>query len=76
MWNKKEKAMEAKKIEHVEGQSPTSPYNADRELESLPHQSLVQATKVHFGARPNLQSTLLDHHFFLFCLPLHETGVG
>lgn len=78
MWNKKQNAMEGKKIENMEGQSPTtSPgswfYNADTELESLPHQSLVQATKVHFGARPNLKSKLLDHHFFLFCLPLHET---
>ncbi|GLT78047.1 hypothetical protein SLA2020_495940 [Shorea laevis] len=34
-------------------------YAADRELESLPHQSLVQATKVHFGARPDLKKILL-----------------
>ncbi|RWR80914.1 ferric reduction oxidase 2-like protein [Cinnamomum micranthum f. kanehirae] len=65
MWNKKQNAMEGKKIENMEGQSPTtSPgswfYNADTELESLPHQSLVQATKVHFGARPNLKKMLLE----------------
>ncbi|KAF2315583.1 hypothetical protein GH714_040092 [Hevea brasiliensis] len=38
--------------------SPGSgPYGADTELESLPHQSLVQATKVHFGARPDSTET-------------------
>lgn len=32
-------------------------YTADRELEeSLPNQCLVQATKFHFGERPNLNS--------------------
>ncbi|KAK4770287.1 hypothetical protein SAY87_030819 [Trapa incisa] len=30
------------------------------ELESLPHQSLVQATKVHYGARPDLKKILFD----------------
>ncbi|KAG2725697.1 hypothetical protein I3760_01G078100 [Carya illinoinensis] len=33
---------------------------ADMELESLPHQSLVQATNVHFGARPDLKKVLLE----------------
>ncbi|XP_057988730.1 ferric reduction oxidase 4 isoform X2 [Hevea brasiliensis] len=41
--------------------SPGSgPYGADTELESLPHQSLVQATKVHFGARPDLNRILSE----------------
>lgn len=31
------------------------------ELESLPHQSLVHATKVHYGARPDLKSKLNNH---------------
>ncbi|KAK4770285.1 hypothetical protein SAY87_030817 [Trapa incisa] len=30
------------------------------ELESLPHKSLVQATKVHYGARPDLNRVLSD----------------
>jgi hypothetical protein len=46
---------------NVEISTPTrSPgswiYGSERELESLPHQSLVQATNVHFGARPDLKS--------------------
>lgn len=61
IWNKKQNAKEAKQIQNLEGSSPTvSPssmiYNADRELESLPYQSLVQATNVHYGTRPDLKS--------------------
>ncbi|KAK4384947.1 Ferric reduction oxidase 5 [Sesamum angolense] len=33
---------------------------SDRELESLPTQSLVQSTNVHFGARPDLKRILFD----------------
>jgi len=60
LWNK-QNAKEANQIQNVEGSSPTvSPssmiYNADRELESLPYQSLVQATNVHYGTRPDLKS--------------------
>ncbi|XP_077247410.1 ferric reduction oxidase 2-like isoform X1 [Tasmannia lanceolata] len=65
LWNKKQNAMEGKQIGNMEVATPTaSPgswfYNADRELESLPHQSLIQATKVHFGARPDLKKMLLE----------------
>ncbi|XP_058105641.1 ferric reduction oxidase 2-like [Magnolia sinica] len=65
LWNKKQNAMEGKQIENTEAVTPTtSPgswfYNEDRELESLNHQSLVQATKVHFGARPHLRKMLLE----------------
>lgn len=61
LLNKKHNAKEAKQIQNLEGSSPTvSPnsliYNADRELESLPYQSLVQATNVHYGVRPDLRS--------------------
>lgn len=60
LWNKKRNAMEAKQIGNVEGPTPTtSPgswYNADRELESLPHQSLAEAISVHYGKRPDLKS--------------------
>lgn len=61
LWNKRINAKEAKQIKHLDGLSPVhSPdsgfYNAERELESLPHQSLVQATNLHFGERPDLKS--------------------
>ncbi|CAL0315055.1 unnamed protein product [Lupinus luteus] len=35
-------------------------YNADRELESLPCQSLIQATNVHYGVRPDLRRLLFE----------------
>ncbi|KAJ6738473.1 putative proteinDPH OXIDASE [Salix koriyanagi] len=62
---KKENAIEGKQIQNLEVPTPAaSPgswlRDADRELESLPHQSLAQATKVHFGARPDLKRILLD----------------
>lgn len=61
LWNKKQNAKEATQIQHMEGSTPAgSPnswfYNADRELESLPRQSLIQATNVHYGKRPELKS--------------------
>lgn len=62
LWHKKQATMEGKQIQNQEVPTPVaSPGswlcgNADRELESLPHWSLVQATKVHFGARPDLKS--------------------
>lgn len=61
VWNKKANAMDTKQIQNMEGASPVaSPnswfYNADRELESLPQQSLVQSTNVHYGERPDLKS--------------------
>lgn len=61
IWWKRQNALESKQIMDVEvpTRSPGSwIYGSERELESLPHQSLVQATKVHFGARPNLKSKL------------------
>ncbi|XP_040994633.1 ferric reduction oxidase 4-like isoform X1 [Juglans microcarpa x Juglans regia] len=62
---KKQNARERKQIQNSDVPTPTnSPgswFNvADRELESLPHQSLVQATNVHFGARPDLKKVLLE----------------
>ncbi|XP_068653680.1 ferric reduction oxidase 2-like [Aristolochia californica] len=66
LWNKKRSAMEAKQIQNMEGITPTaSPgswfYNGERELESLPHQSLRQSVKVHFGERPDLKKILLEY---------------
>ncbi|XP_061341310.1 ferric reduction oxidase 2-like isoform X1 [Gastrolobium bilobum] len=65
LWNKKQNAKDANQIQNLEGSppavSPSMIYNnADRELESLPYQSLVQATNVHFGARPDLRRLLLE----------------
>lgn len=60
MWQKRENEIEGKQIQNVE--IPTNPTNSpaatlcERELESLPHHSILQATKVHYGARPDLKS--------------------
>ncbi|KAJ4953674.1 hypothetical protein NE237_030506 [Protea cynaroides] len=66
LWNKKQRVLEVKQIQNEDAPTPkmTSPYslsyNTDRELESFPHQSLVDATKVHYGKRPNLKKILLE----------------
>ncbi|KAL6005496.1 hypothetical protein ACLOJK_006063 [Asimina triloba] len=71
LWNKKRSAMEAvnnkQPVQNTEDGVSVSPnkaspaaswfYSSEQELEGLPQQSLVQATKVHFGARPELKST-------------------
>ncbi|GJZ64970.1 ferric reduction oxidase 2-like protein [Tanacetum coccineum] len=49
----------------MEGATPVnSPnswfYNADRELESVPQQSLLQSTNVHYGERPDLKRMLFE----------------
>ncbi|KAI4347578.1 hypothetical protein L6164_008380 [Bauhinia variegata] len=54
-----------KKEKNMNNPTPvTSPgsvsHNSDRELESLPFQSFIQATKVHYGGRPNLKEILSD----------------
>lgn len=63
--NKKQNGTQAKQIQNVDRSPPLdSPeslnYNSDRELESLPHHSLVQATKVHYNKRPDLEKMLLE----------------
>lgn len=71
-WNEKQQRKEKKQVQNMETATPrASPgswlYNADRELESLSHQSFVEATKVHYGERPNLKSKqLLSNSFLLF----------
>lgn len=78
LWNKKQHTKEMTRIQNTEKPTPiASPaswfYNAERELESLPHQSFVQATRVHYGERPNLKSKLsflssiLLNHIKLVC---------
>ncbi|XP_065869412.1 ferric reduction oxidase 2-like [Euphorbia lathyris] len=64
LWTKKHNSKEMKQIKNTDMPTPgTLPgskiTNTDRELESLPHQSLLQATKVHLGERPNLERILL-----------------
>ena len=66
LWCKKQNAKEYERILNLKAPTPpTSPwsqfYVADRELESLPHKSLVQATKVHFGAKPDLKGKFHYH---------------
>ncbi|CAJ2629973.1 unnamed protein product [Trifolium pratense] len=65
LWWKRQDTFENKLVKNVEVSTPTrSPgswiYGLERELESLPHQSLVQATNVHFGARPDLKKILYE----------------
>lgn len=65
LWCKRQNTIENKQIMNVEVPTPTrSPgswiYGSERELESLPHQSLLQATNVHFGARPDLKKILFE----------------
>lgn len=64
LWQKRNMSGQGKQIENVDLPTPTrSPSSwlsvSDRELESLPHQSLVQSTNVHYGARPDLKSEFI-----------------
>lgn len=63
---KRRNAMEDKQIQNVEMSTPTTSPAAwshvaaeNKELESLPNQSPIEAIKVHFGARPDLKSKFL-----------------
>ncbi|KAF5731171.1 hypothetical protein HS088_TW19G00776 [Tripterygium wilfordii] len=67
LWNKKQNVKEMRQIQSVNMSTPTTspgpgPWlsNVDREMEILPRQSLLQATNVHHGERPNLQKILLE----------------
>ena len=55
LWNKKQNTKEARQVQNMES-SPSSFCNVDRELESLPRQSLVESMKLHYGQRPDLKS--------------------
>ncbi|CAK9176896.1 unnamed protein product [Ilex paraguariensis] len=66
LWQTRQNTFEGGQIQKMEVPTPTtSPgswlYGADRELESLPYQSLVRATKVHFGMRPDLKRILFEY---------------
>ncbi|KAK4480733.1 hypothetical protein RD792_013815, partial [Penstemon davidsonii] len=65
LWQKRRVSNEGKQIQNVDMPTPTmSPASwlcgTDRELESLPHQSLVQSSNVYFGVRPDLKRILYD----------------
>ena len=65
---KRKIGLEEKQVKNVEVPSAiTSPGSwfggGGGELESLPYQSLVQATQVHYGGRPNVQSKLFINLF-------------
>ncbi|GFP92814.1 ferric reduction oxidase 5 [Phtheirospermum japonicum] len=68
LWQKREISKEGKQIQNVDMLTPAmmSPLSwlcgasADRELESLLSQSLVQSTNVHFGLRPDLKRILFE----------------
>ncbi|KAG8391861.1 hypothetical protein BUALT_Bualt01G0231000 [Buddleja alternifolia] len=65
LWNKKENAKEAKQVEDLEESVTSISSNSsfdhdDGELESLPLESIIKSTNVHYGQRPNLKRILLD----------------
>ncbi|KAK6920087.1 Ferric reductase, NAD binding domain, partial [Dillenia turbinata] len=65
LWNKNQNATDTKQIQNMETDSQeaspeSSEYNSERELESLPYQSLSQATNVHYGKRPDLKKLILE----------------
>ncbi|GFP91491.1 ferric reduction oxidase 2 [Phtheirospermum japonicum] len=66
VWNKSKNAGENIQIQSMEGAmtpqaSPGSWfYNADREMESLPQQSLCESINVHYGERPDLKRYLFE----------------
>ncbi|KAG9157928.1 hypothetical protein Leryth_000097 [Lithospermum erythrorhizon] len=73
MWNKRKDAMETRQVLNLEKASPlaNSPiagfYNEERELDSLPNQSIIPFTNVHYGQRPDLKKILFE---------LKESSVG
>ncbi|GMH18383.1 hypothetical protein Nepgr_020224 [Nepenthes gracilis] len=66
LWQKRKVAAKGKQVQNAVTAAPeTSPETrfcgGDGEVESQPHQSLVQATQVHYGGRPNIRKILLEH---------------
>ncbi|KAL5727281.1 ferric-chelate reductase (NADH) [Ranunculus cassubicifolius] len=64
--SKKRNAVEANQAQITNAKTPsTSPgsrfRNGERELESFPNQSIVHATNVHYGSRPDLKKILFDY---------------
>ncbi|XP_073028636.1 ferric reduction oxidase 2-like [Primulina eburnea] len=72
LLNKTRNFQETSQIQNMEGATPIAStnslyYNADRELESLPQQSISQSINVHYGERPDLKRFLLE---------IRESSVG
>nr|TKS00017.1 hypothetical protein D5086_0000188250 [Populus alba] len=64
LWNKRENAKETSQIRTTDVSTPApSPTSLvyETELESLPRQSLRQATTLHLGQRPNLKKILSEY---------------
>lgn len=71
LWQKRKVSSEGNQIKNFDTPTPTrSPSSwlspSDRELESLPQQSLVQSTNVHYGSRPDLKSEFILTFFESF----------
>ncbi|XP_021827109.1 ferric reduction oxidase 2-like [Prunus avium] len=66
LWNKKQSVKEMGQIQAIDTSTPitTSPSacysGGDQELESLPHWSFVESTKVYYDRRPDLKGILSD----------------
>ncbi|MED6107675.1 hypothetical protein PIB30_016294 [Stylosanthes scabra] len=68
VWCKRLNDFENMKISNVQASVTNAPSPStrtrtrleERELESFPHQTLMEATKVHFGARPDLKKILYE----------------
>ncbi|KAL7157940.1 hypothetical protein ABFS83_02G109600 [Erythranthe nasuta] len=66
LMNKSKNAKEKNiQIQNMEGPTPqaspnSSFYNANRELESLPRQSISQSVNLHYGERPDLKRFLFE----------------
>ncbi|CAN6461945.1 unnamed protein product [Victoria cruziana] len=65
IWIRRKEAKEGGQIQSLEMQTATGTpgqvmHNAEKELESFPHQSIVQSTTVHstYGGRPDFQKIL------------------
>ncbi|XP_017231483.1 ferric reduction oxidase 2 isoform X1 [Daucus carota subsp. sativus] len=66
LWNKKQSSIKTNQVKKVIELSPLK-HNSwvdtpiDRELESLPYQSLLETKNVHYGRRPDLRGILMEH---------------
>ncbi|KAF8044041.1 hypothetical protein BT93_A2123 [Corymbia citriodora subsp. variegata] len=66
LWRKKGTAVEGRQMKSMEVPTPTASPGSwfsdveDRGVESIPHQSLVEATNVHHGGRPDLKKLLSE----------------
>ncbi|KAJ3680297.1 hypothetical protein LUZ60_016575 [Juncus effusus] len=62
--NKRKNSKESKQIQSVDlptpMASPSSWFCSEREMESLPQESLVKSTNVHYRGRPDLKKILLE----------------